>query len=99
MKREQGQVAKRYIISGRVQGVGYRFFAERHARELGVRGYVQNRSDGCVEVYAIGGATALEELKRREAAAEDPLRRGEKKVEVVELGLNRRLGTEPASRH
>ena len=65
MKREQGQVAKRYVISGRVQGVGYRFFAERHARELGVRGYVTNRSDGCVEVYAIGGATALEVLKRR----------------------------------
>ncbi|PYV35280.1 MAG: acylphosphatase [Acidobacteria bacterium] len=65
MKREQGQVAKRYVISGRVQGVGYRFFAEQHARELGVRGYVMNRSDGCVEVYAIGSAAALEELKRR----------------------------------
>jgi acylphosphatase len=64
MKREQEQVAKRYIIAGRVQGVGYRFFAERRARELGVAGYVQNRSDGCVEVYAIGSPASLGEFER-----------------------------------
>jgi acylphosphatase len=57
------KLARKYEISGRVQGVGYRFFAERWARQLGVRGYVKNRGDGSVEVYAIGDASALEELK------------------------------------
>jgi acylphosphatase len=58
-------LAKKYLISGRVQGVGYRYFTERVARELGLRGYVKNLWDGRVEVYAIGEAMLLEELKRR----------------------------------
>jgi len=57
--------AKKYLISGRVQGVGYRFFAERWAHQLGVSGYVKNLWDGRVEVYAIGEAAALEEFKLR----------------------------------
>jgi acylphosphatase len=58
-------LARKFEISGRVQGVGFRFFAERWARQLGIRGYVKNRGDGSVEVYAIGDAAALEELKLR----------------------------------
>lgn len=58
------KVAKKYLISGRVQGVGFRFFAERVANQLGIRGYVKNRWDGRVEVYAVGDANSLEELKR-----------------------------------
>ena len=58
------KLARKYLISGRVQGVGYRFFAERWANQLGVCGYVKNCWDGNVEVYAIGDAVALEELKR-----------------------------------
>ena len=53
------------MITGRVQGVGYRYFAERWAMQLGVCGYVKNLWDGNVEVYAIGDALALEELKRQ----------------------------------
>ena len=43
-----------------MQGVGFRFFAERHARQLGLEGYVRNRYDGAVEVEAEGGTAALE---------------------------------------
>lgn len=59
------KVAKKYVISGRVQGVGFRFFAERVANQLGIRGYVKNRRDGTVEVYAIGDPNSLEEFKRQ----------------------------------
>lgn len=59
------KIARKYAISGRVQGVGFRFFAERVANQLGICGYVKNRWDGAVEVYAIGDADSLEELKRR----------------------------------
>jgi acylphosphatase len=57
------KIAKRYVISGRVQGVGFRFFAEHAARRLGICGYVKNRWDGKVEVYAIGDETSLEAFK------------------------------------
>ncbi len=58
-------IAKRYLISGRVQGVGYRFFAEREANRLSIRGYVKNLPNGDVEAYAIGTENALSEFKRR----------------------------------
>ncbi|HLY62756.1 MAG TPA: acylphosphatase [Terriglobia bacterium] len=57
-------VARTYVISGRVQGVGFRFFAERIALQLGIRGFVKNLSSGSVEVYAIGDERTLEEFKR-----------------------------------
>jgi acylphosphatase len=49
-------------IFGDVQGVGFRFFAERHARQLGLEGFVRNRYDGAVEVEAEGPAAALEQF-------------------------------------
>jgi acylphosphatase len=55
--------AKRFFVSGRVQGVGFRFFAERTAAILGVGGYVKNLFDGRVEVYAIGSARQMDALK------------------------------------
>jgi acylphosphatase len=55
--------AKRFFVSGRVQGVGFRFFAERTAGSLGVGGYVRNLFDGRVEVYAIGSAQQMDALK------------------------------------
>ena len=58
------RVAKRYLISGRVQGVGFRFFAEDWANQLGICGYAKNLWDGGVEVYAIGSPAVLEEFKR-----------------------------------
>jgi acylphosphatase len=54
--------AKRFFVSGRVQGVGFRFFAERTAGILGVGGYVRNLFDGRVEVYAIGSVEQLNAL-------------------------------------
>ena len=54
--------AKRFFVSGRVQGVGFRFFAERTAVSLGVSGYVRNLLDGRVEVYAIGSAEQMDAL-------------------------------------
>jgi acylphosphatase len=59
------EVARLYLISGRVQGVGYRFFAEKEGNRLGVRGYVRNLMTGTVEVYAIGKPDVLEQFKRR----------------------------------
>ncbi len=69
------KVARRYFIRGRVQGVGYRYFVEQVAHELGVTGYTRNLEDGRVEVYAIGTAQQLDELSGR-------LRRGPRWADV-----------------
>ena len=47
-------IARRYFISGIVQGVGFRYFAQDEAERLHLSGYVRNLRDGRVEVYAIG---------------------------------------------
>ena len=64
----EDKVAKRYYVSGIVQGVGYRYFAVRAARHLGVAGFAKNLRDGRVEVYAIAPTATLKsfraELKR-----------------------------------
>lgn len=49
-------------VYGTVQGVGYRYFVVRHARRLGLTGFVRNLADGSVEVVAEGEAAALREL-------------------------------------
>ena len=56
-------LAKRFYVSGTVQGVGFRFFAEGTAAGLGVGGYVKNLFDGRVEVYAIGNEEQLRALR------------------------------------
>jgi len=55
-------IAKRWIIRGRVQGVGFRYFVERSAVELGVNGWARNRDDGSVEVYAAGSQEKIQKL-------------------------------------
>lgn len=57
------QFARRYYVSGMVQGVGYRYFARQLAQRLGIAGYVKNLRDGRVEVYAIGPASVLASLR------------------------------------
>lgn len=57
--------ARRFYVEGMVQGVGFRYFAERTARQLGLAGYVMNLHDGRVEVYAVGTPEQLTELKAR----------------------------------
>ena len=47
------------IVTGKVQGVGYRIWAERAATALGIRGWVRNRSDGSVELVATGTESAV----------------------------------------
>ena len=58
------KVAWKFLISGEVQGVGYRFFAQRAAACHQVLGHVRNRPDGRVEVVAEGSASAVEEFKK-----------------------------------
>jgi acylphosphatase len=57
--------AVRLLVRGVVQGVGYRYWTERQARELGLRGWVRNLDDGRVEIFAEGEPAALDELERR----------------------------------
>jgi acylphosphatase len=57
------QVARRYYVSGMVQGVGYRYFVRQLAQRLGIAGYVKNLRDGRVEVYAVGPPTVLASLR------------------------------------
>jgi acylphosphatase len=54
--------ARRYVVNGHVQGVGFRYFVLTQARELGLRGWVRNRSDGSVEVLAMGSTSQLSDL-------------------------------------
>ena len=70
--------AIRLVISGRVQGVGFRAFVERQAHKRGVRGWVRNRRDGTVEALFIGDDNTLVEM---EAAS----RRGPSMAMVTQL--------------
>jgi acylphosphatase len=55
-------VAARLVITGRVQGVGFRVWTCRQARRLGLRGWVRNRLDGSVEALIIGEAEAIDAM-------------------------------------
>lgn len=59
MKRS---AAKRWLIDGVVQGVGFRFFVQNRATALGLSGWTRNLADGRVEVYAAGEAERLSDL-------------------------------------
>jgi acylphosphatase len=52
------------VVRGDVQGVGFRYFAQRRGRQLGLKGWVRNNDDGSVEVVAEGERDELEQLKR-----------------------------------
>jgi acylphosphatase len=71
--------ARRFYISGMVQGVGFRFFAQRVAERLGIAGYVKNLPDGRVEVYAIGTEKQLRAMRGE-------LKRGPRAASVDEVG-------------
>jgi acylphosphatase len=68
----------RLTIAGRVQGVGYRFWAERAAATLGIRGWVRNRGDGTVELLATGSEDAV-------GALIEACRRGPRAAVVTDL--------------
>ena len=62
------RVARRYLVSGEVQGVGFRFFTQRAAARHQVVGYVRNLADGRVEAYAEGTPESVEGFKHDLAA-------------------------------
>ena len=78
------RVARHYTISGEVQGVGYRFFAQRIAARHQVVGYVRNLPDGRVEVHAEGTPESVEGFKHDLAAGPQYARVGQ----VEELSLD-----------
>jgi acylphosphatase len=57
--------ARRFVVRGRVQGVGFRWFVEREAHMLGIGGWVRNNSDGSVEVLAMGTRDQLSGFRSR----------------------------------
>ena len=65
---DPSKVARRFLISGEVQGVGYRFFAQRAAARHQVVGYVKTLSDGRVEALVEGSPTQVEAFKHDLAA-------------------------------
>ena len=71
-------IAKRLMIRGRVQGVGFRAWAVRRAHELGLDGWVRNRPDGTVEALIAGDTPAVEEMARL-------CRRGPRMAEVTSI--------------
>ena len=54
------EIARRILVQGRVQGVGYRYWTLSLARRWSVRGWVRNRQDGSVEILCIGAADAVD---------------------------------------
>ena len=62
---EKAVEARRFVVRGRVQGVGFRWFVEREAHILGIAGWVRNNHDGSVEVLAQGTRDQLLGLRSR----------------------------------
>ena len=79
--------AKRYLVRGRVQGVGFRWFVEREAHLLGIAGWVRNNHDGSVEVLAQGTRDQLSGLHSR-------LREGPRAARVDTVEVNEARPTE-----
>jgi acylphosphatase len=71
-------MTRRYLVRGRVQGVGFRWYVEREAHTLGVYGWVRNTFDGSVEVLATGTREQLSQLRRK-------LREGPRAARVDDL--------------
>ena len=71
-------IARRYVISGRVQGVGFRWYVMRRAQALKLRGVVRNLPDGRVEVVAAGSDEAVKRF-------EDDLREGPSLARVTDI--------------
>ena len=71
-------IARRYIVRGRVQGVGFRWFVDYEARQLGLAGWVRNNFDGTVEVLAVGSEQQQTALRRK-------LRQGPRAARVDEV--------------
>ena len=84
---EKSVEARRFVVRGRVQGVGFRWFVEREAHILGIAGWVRNNADGSVEIMAQGTRDQLSGLHSR-------LREGPRaaRVDTVEESEARPVG-------
>ena len=65
MSNESIIQARRFLVTGRVQGVGFRWFVEGEAHTLGMAGWVRNNADGRVEVFAQGTTEQLNALRAK----------------------------------
>ena len=83
------RIARRYVIAGRVQGVGFRWFAHDAAAREGIHGWVRNLVDGSVEVVAEGDTEALERLDA--AVRRGPSQARVEQVDVEELAPEGRV--------
>ena len=72
---------RRFVVTGRVQGVGFRWFVEREAAILGITGWVRNRDNGSVEVMATG-------TRERLAALHGRLREGPRAARVDDVSVS-----------
>ena len=77
------RVARRYVIAGRVQGVGFRWFTHDTAAREGVHGWVRNLADSSVEVLAEGDAASVDRLEA--AVRRGPASARVEQVDVEEL--------------
>ena len=59
------RIARRYLITGRVQGVGFRYFTQRVAAQHGISGWVRNTPDGRVEIEAEGNDQAMRQFEHQ----------------------------------
>ena len=81
-----GVQARRYIVSGRVQGVGFRWFVRAQARAGGLAGFVQNTSDGLVVAEVCGNTDRLFTLEL--ALRQGPNGASVSQLEIIELDVN-----------
>lgn len=77
-------MVQHFLVKGRVQGVGFRWFVHREAAELGLRGWVRNTDNGAVEILAAGEPDQLEDLM----LALQKGSRGSRVDQVIEHTLN-----------
>jgi acylphosphatase len=84
------RVARRFVVSGRVQGVGFRYFAADAARREGLSGSVRNLDDGRVEAVAEGEAESVERFER--AIRQGPSRARVEYVRVEDVDPPSRYG-------
>ena len=83
------RVARKFLVSGHVQGVGFRFFTQDAARREGLSGHVTNHADGSVEAVVEGEAEAIDRFERA-------VRRGPSRSRVERVTVD---GVEPTGLH
>lgn len=89
-EKEQGLIVRHYQVEGRVQGVGFRWFVQREAAEIGLKGWVRNSPHGHVEAVAAGSPEQIAEL-------ETALQRGSRGSRVDRIRIHNLEDSEAAA--